>query len=126
MILINSGFLIDTDEDCALELGRTFHDEGLDQVADVPSVANVLLSQADYDRLLNAAKLVRFLDDPAAMPELTMHIDTDGSEYFACTYRDPFMDRGGCEYADTPSEALAAALRTIKHYRTLAESKEAA
>ena len=116
--------LMNDDGDCALELGRTFHDEGFDQVADIPSVANVVISQAEYDAYRECANLLRFLDDPKAMPELTFHVHDDGTEYHACSYRDPLTGRGGVEYADTPSAAMAAAIRVIKHYRAQREARK--
>jgi hypothetical protein len=124
--IINDGMDINLD-DCCPELGRTHFEDDHIQVADIPSVANVLISEAEYDAYRECANLLRFLDDPKAMVDLTLCIDTaDNTEYHACAFRDPFTGRGGVEYGDTPSEAMTAALRTITHYRKQREQKEAA
>lgn len=119
-------------ECCASECGRTHFDDEHMQIADTPSVANVLISQADWERAvkaIDAQKLLAFLDDRKADVELTFTkpTETDGHYgYWRCDYADPFTGRPGSEYGDTRSEALSAALFTITSLRKMREMKEAA
>lgn len=121
--IINDGEMYDID--CAPETGAAyFEDEDLCQCARTPSAANVLISQADYDRGvlgIEALKIVKFMDDPASRVFVRQSYDR-----FACYYSDPLTGRYGIEYGDTPSGAMTAALYVIRRTRALRAEGEAA
>jgi hypothetical protein len=122
MLILNDGLELDTD-DCAIETGRTYHDEGDEQVADQPSAANVLITEATWGTLENEHRLMRVLDDPEFDGEVGW---TKGDAVFAyCIYTDKFTGRRGIEYGDTPSAAIAAALNVIVTTRRMREGKAA-
>ena len=114
-------FILD-DGDCALELGRTFHNEGLDQVADVPSPANALIPAVEYEAYKECANLLRFLDDAGSDVRVGF-MDSDQAAY--CFYVDPYTGKEGTEFGRTPSEALTTALVAIRAGRILRNARAA-
>lgn len=126
MDILNGGDIMSFDEDCcAAETGAAyFDDDEFNQVAAVPHVGNVLISDTQYQAYREYAALVRFMDDPRAAVMLSRRLNANIS--FACYFTDPTTGNPGVEYGDTPSEALAAALNVVRFRKAQREGGRAA